>query len=287
LGNYVHFTAVVPSYNQGNFLDEALHSLINQGYPHLEIIVMDGGSADNSVEVIKRYESYLASWVSEPDGGQSDAISRGFAKGSGDWLLWLNSDDALLPGSLFYANKIIQQSNPDILSGSVCWCDEHSNIIRFVGSRPLWRNLSSQGIQTISQPGTFFRRSQYDEVGGLNLSLHVAMDTELWTRMIRADAKVTLVRRPLAFFRKHSTSKGATLDDLCKKESEDLYDAYSKSRWSRLLLTRLFQISLLFKCLYFKDIITTRKLRGVNINDVWAKSEFYEHFWDNESAKAY
>ena len=267
MNNYISFTAVVPSFNQGQYLEETLLSLINQNYPKLNIVVMDGGSTDNSVEIIKRYESKLAYWTSEKDKGQTDAISRGFQRAKGDWLLWLNSDDALFPNALFRANEIIQATQPDIITGSACTCDENSKIIRFTTSRPLLICLAKQGVQAITQPATFFKRTKYEEIGGLRLSLHMVMDTELWTRMICAGAKIAFIREPLAFFRKHGDTKTATLSELCRKE---LYDTYGLSAWRRKLMTCLFQSYSLLHGVYLRNIIMTEKVRGSTIAEIWS-----------------
>lgn len=273
MDEHVNFTAVVPSYNQGRFLNETLRSLVEQRYPKLEIIVMDGGSTDNSVEIIKRYESELAYWTSEKDNGQSDAISRGFERARGDWLLWLNSDDALFPSVLESANQIIQSVQADIISGSTCWCDEHSKAIRFVSARLFWPYLAKRGIAALSQPSTFFSRRKYEEAGGLRKDLHVDMDTELWIRMVRAGAKVVMTNQPFAFFRKHKGAKGATHTKLWKAESANLHAAYGGTRWSRILMTRIFRACSLLRGLYFRDMLLSFRYRGTTIADIWSWAE--------------
>ena len=125
---------VVPSFNQGNYLEETFRSIIGQGYPCVEIIVMDGGSTDNSVDVIKKYEKYITYWQSQKDNGQSDAINSGFRKATGDYVTWLNSDDVLLPGALLNIAKTIEK-HPDVnwFLGNVLWMNKIGKIGRASG----------------------------------------------------------------------------------------------------------------------------------------------------------
>ena len=118
--NFPKISIVTPSYNQAEFLERTILSVLNQDYPNLEYIIIDGGSTDGSVEIIKKYEKYLAYWVSEKDKGQSDAINKGFQKSTGDILAWLNSDDTYLSGTLFKVVKAFQENpNADLIFGNI------------------------------------------------------------------------------------------------------------------------------------------------------------------------
>ncbi|RLF26835.1 MAG: glycosyltransferase, partial [Thermoplasmata archaeon] len=174
-------TIVTPSYNQGRFLEETILSVINQDYPNLEYFIIDGGSNDNSVDIIKKYEDKIDWWVSEPDEGQSDAINKGFSKATGDFLTWVNSDDILLPGALDTVCKVVKE-NPSVqwIAGNTVWIDADGKIIRCSRLPNYSRLLSKMGLLVVGGPSTFFARSLYKTVKGLRLDLFFAMDIDLW-----------------------------------------------------------------------------------------------------------
>ena len=127
----IRISIIIPSFNQGMFLEETLLSVINQPYKNVEILVMDGGSTDNSVEIIKKYESFISYWQSKKDNGQSDAINQGFKRATGEYVTWLNSDDVLLPNALTSIVDCINR-NPSVnwFLGNVLWLDKAGYIIR-------------------------------------------------------------------------------------------------------------------------------------------------------------
>lgn len=177
---------IVPSFNQGQFLEETILSIINQNKKNIEIIVMDGGSTDNSVEVIKKYEKYLAYWQSQKDNGQSDAINQGFKKATGEYVTWLNSDDILLPGALDAIFSSIEKSpKTKWFLGNVLWMDKSGKVIR-VGKveKECWfwnkKYLFSNG-----GPTAIMKRDYLLEIGALREDFHYMMDTELWYRFIK------------------------------------------------------------------------------------------------------
>jgi glycosyltransferase involved in cell wall biosynthesis len=174
---------VTPSFNQGRFLEETLRSVHDQGYPNLEHIVMDGGSTDGSVEILRRYAPRLAHWVSEPDGGQTAALIRGFERATGDILCWLNSDDLFEPWTLREVAEFFQRSpRVRVVYGDTTWIDSLGRVLRSKREHAWNRFIWIYDHNFISQPSTFWRRDVYEEVGGLDPQWDFAMDGDLWIR---------------------------------------------------------------------------------------------------------
>lgn len=176
---------VTPSYNQARFIEETIRSVLLQGYPDLEYIIVDGGSIDGSVDIIKKYEKWLAYWVSEPDKGQSDAINKGWRLAKGDVLAYLNSDDIYMPGAVQTVAAFLSQ-NPDIamVYGECNIIDEHSRLKRrFKTADFSIDNVLCGEPNVIPQPSAFVRRTTIDKVGLLDIDMDMAMDLDLWVRI--------------------------------------------------------------------------------------------------------
>ncbi|MEO1296699.1 MAG: glycosyltransferase family 2 protein [Cyanobacteria bacterium J06636_16] len=174
---------VTPSFNQARFLEETLSSVFSQNYPNLEYIVMDGGSTDGSVDILKRYENKLTYWVSEPDDGQTDALIRGFAKATGEILGWLCSDDILEPNSLHEVSKFfLENPHANVVYGDSLWIDPEGNLIKSRKEHAFSRAVLLYEHNFIPQPSTFWKSHLYEKTGGLNPDFNVAMDADLWLR---------------------------------------------------------------------------------------------------------
>ena len=181
----VKISIVIPSYNQGEYLGETLQSIIDQQYDNVEIIVMDGGSTDNSVEVIKKYENYIAYWQSEKDNGQSAAINNGFRRATGEFVTWLNSDDVLLKCALHKVNEAIHQ-NPgyDIFLGNLFWMNKKGEIIKVGKVESENKFWNRRYLFSTGGPSAFMRKSTLMQIGALREDFHYMMDIELWNRFI-------------------------------------------------------------------------------------------------------
>lgn len=177
---------VTCSYQQGRYLDATMRSVLEQRYVDIEYIVIDGGSTDNSVEVIRRHADKLHYWVSEPDKGQTDALIKGFNHATGEIQGWLCSDDLLLPGALELVSKFFAE-NPDIdaVYGDSIWIDSAGRYLRPKKETGFNRFTFLFDHNYISQPSMFWRRSLYEKVGGLDTRFNLAMDADLWERFSR------------------------------------------------------------------------------------------------------
>ncbi len=174
---------MTPSYNQAAYLEQTIQSVLGQDYPRIEYIVVDGGSTDDSVEIIRKYADRLAYWVSEKDRGQADAINKGLARTSGEILAWLNSDDYYMLNTLSVAVRCFEQ-NPDVamVYGDMLAVDEDGQTINVLR----YKQLSLQDLlcfQIVGQPSVFFRRSAFEKAGPLETSFHFMLDHQLWIRL--------------------------------------------------------------------------------------------------------
>lgn len=218
-------TIAVPSYNQGCFLDEALASIFAQRIP-VEVFVLDGGSTDHSLDVIRHYEDRLAGWRSHPDDGQAAAINEGIEKGSAPYVGWLNSDDTLLGGGLAELVAALQRAPQAPAAYGRVW-----NRIERTGARkPIWvepfseRRLALRCI--VSQPGTLIRRSAWERVGGLDGDLRMALDYDLWWRLYKAFAPLEFVDQFVALNRDHADTKTNTQRVLHYREAMAIVSKY-------------------------------------------------------------
>lgn len=240
-------SVVTPSYNQAIFLAQTIESVIGQeGDFYIDYIVVDGGSTDDSVDIVKRYESLLRQggwpikcrgitfrWLSEKDGGQVDALMKGFCLADGEILAWLNSDDTYLPGALQAAASFFR-SHPDtaLLYGDADYCDASGAHIGSYRTAAFdLDRLAAANI--ICQPAAFFRRAAFEAVGGLDGTLHFAMDYDLWIRIGRRFS-CRYTPRLLATYRLHASSKTVSAASLINNSEESLAVARRHFAWAPL-----------------------------------------------------
>lgn len=200
---------ITPSYNQVEFLEATIQSVLSQGYPHLDYGVVDGGSTDGSLEVIKRYEGQIDWWISEPDRGQADAINKGMERTGGEIIAWLNSDDIYLPGAVQKAVEVFRKFDPGLVYGDALTIDAQGtplNALRFGD----WGLSDLMRFRVICQPAVFIKRKAWESVGGLDTTYHCMLDHHLW---IRVAAQYNIQHNPniLAASRYHKEAKNVTI----------------------------------------------------------------------------
>jgi glycosyltransferase involved in cell wall biosynthesis len=200
-------TIITPSFNQASFLEETILSVIEQGYPSLEFILIDGKSTDHSLSIIEKYQKHFTWWVSEKDGGQSEAINKGLSKASGELVMWLNSDDRLLPGALLKAAEFANASPEIQLFHGRAILTGNGMKEKLVGI--VSDDLPARYLAYIPfpQPASFFRKSLLEKIGLLNEHLHYGMDYEFLVRAILAGCKVRQVETIFSKYRLHPESK--------------------------------------------------------------------------------
>lgn len=230
---------ITPSFNQGIYIEETIRSVLMQDYPELEYLIIDGGSTDGTVEIIKKYEPWLTYWETVQDRGQSHAINKGIKKATGDWVAWLNADDIYLPDTLFKVVSTIAQSPKPIswIVGTTIFTDSDLREIsqfqpylytepsRDVNYVPMgWVDFvctKRSGI-ALPQPSSFWRRNAVLQAGGIDESLRYAMDHELYGRLAYQGFRPTLIKQALACFRTHHEQKTADFPLAFWKEELDV-----------------------------------------------------------------
>lgn len=255
---------VTPSYNHAHFIERTIDSVLNQNYPDLEYIVMDGGSKDGTVDILKRYKDKIV-WKSEKDGGQSEAINKGLKMATGDVVAFLNSDDTYEPGALAKVAKFFED-NPDIkwAYGKCRIIDENEKEIRkpitlyknLLLKRYSFNKLLSENF--ISQPATFWRREIHNKIGFINEDEHYTMDYEFWLR-IGQKYPAGVIDDYLANFRMYNTSKSGSLSNPQFQDELRIAKKFSKgARWP-ILLHKFNYYKIVW---IYRAMSEIRKLRG-------------------------
>jgi len=226
MNEWPKISIVTPSYNQGAFIERTIQSVLNQDYPNLEYIIIDGGSTDGSTEIIKKYQDKLAYWVSEKDQGQTHAINKGFRRATGDIVGWLNSDDEYCSGALeTVAKTFIANKEVDFFFGNRITVDENGRVLRDDRhTRFSFSALVLYGM-IVSQPAAFWKRELFEKYGYLDESQRFCMDYEFFCR-IGAQIKAKHIRKYLARFRRHPESKSSTIIDIAYEECGQIRERY-------------------------------------------------------------
>jgi glycosyltransferase involved in cell wall biosynthesis len=216
---------VTPNLNQGRYLEECILSVLNQDYPNIEHIVMDGGSKDGSLAILRKYQKHLAHWQSCRDGGQSDAIDKGFRKCTGDILAWLNADDYYLPGAISKAVDAFVK-NPEAVAVygdyQLLFPDGRIKKKPKIGYN---HKICLYSYLMIPQPSSFFTRTAYHAVGGIDPDLNYAMDYDLFLRLGKY-GKIQHIKQFLSTFRLHSGSKSVSESEAFGPELRRIRERY-------------------------------------------------------------
>lgn len=226
--NWPRITVITPSYNQGCYIEETILSVLNQGYPNLQYIVVDGNSTDDTRQVLERYRDRFDHLIIESDKGQTEAINKGLRLADGELVAWLNSDDIYAPGTLHTTALKWLENQADVIAGI---CVEHTDRQLMLFNRPAAENSDFNPPQLARifkywlkgyyfyQPEVFFSKRILDKVGLLDESLYYSMDYDLWMRFAKAGAILNVVDWPFAFFRKHEAQKTSNLVDCIEEQA--------------------------------------------------------------------
>lgn len=248
MNNSPTISVITPSFNQARFINHTIQSVLNQNYAQLEYIIIDGGSTDNTLNVLHKYNDCL-NWISEPDEGQAQAINKGLKKSTGQIIAWLNSDDIYLPGTLHQVAEFFNQHpDIDIIYGDYYLIDVHDNVVLRKREIPFDYNILLYGLDYISQPTVFFRRKMLEQVGYLDESLNYGLDWEYWLRIASHGGKFAQIPHYLAATRWHSTAKTLVAPPEMFIEHQAIRDRYwskyrfKSSRWQKLYIIWLNKI---------------------------------------------
>ena len=268
---------VIANYNYGRFLREAIESIVSQfSDERVELIVCDGGSSDNSVEIIEQFSHKLSWWVSESDKGQSDAFNKGFSHARGKYGFWLNADDVLMPGAISSILGYLE-SHPQCewLAGSTVYGDADLNIWRCSRCVKVWPFLGKYSpASPVNGPSSIFLLKNFREVGGFDVDAHYVMDVDLWRRFWQRGIRLHFIKKYLWCFRLHEQSKTASTitEHRVKNRTTDEADRinlrYGATKRVRKISEWINRFQRLISGAYLHSYIDTKKYKGRNYSEI-------------------
>lgn len=274
--NFPLVSIITPSLNQGLFIEETILSVLRQDYPNIEYIIIDGGSTDSTLDIIRKYESRIKYWISEPDKGQTDAIIKGFHLANGEFMTWLCSDDVLEPSSVSIQLGFLQHfSNCDLVYGDRTRIDEKGNIIGY-SKYPEFRSYLLKMGFSLPQETVMIRSSLLNKIVGLNQRYNMAMDYDLWCQLEKV-TEFCHIPRYIGRFRSHKSAKSVIFssqmisnkfDGVYTQEIITVFRSHYKGFFPQLLYKNLSRILLLLsfldrrKSIYKKKVFLARNIAG-------------------------
>ncbi|HEX4141741.1 MAG TPA: glycosyltransferase family 2 protein [Candidatus Methylacidiphilales bacterium] len=270
-------TVVTPSFNQAPFLRDTIESVLGQGYPDLEYIIMDGGSTDGSAEIIKEYAPRLTYWQSAKDGGQAAAINAGFARATGSILAWLNSDDYYLPGTLRAVAELLDPARAGLLLGNCLHVHEEKWRVRGSDVPLRHRQMRLATTDYIIQPSSFWTKAAWDKVGTLDEKLQYVFDWDWFIRCVEAGVEITTTPRYFAAYRIHAGHKSGTGAGKRNEEVREIYTRHSPPHilklhddyWSHML--RVVRVRKWIRNLRVNRMVPTERLLKWFLPDIFGR----------------
>ena len=267
--NFPKISIITPSFNQGQFIEETILSILNQDYPNIEYIIIDGGSTDVTVEIIKKYSNRITYWISEKDSGQSEAINKGFKMSTGEIVGWINSDDVLIAGAIKTVMEyFVNNREIDFLIGYTLVMDVKSRILYNYFTLKQRRWYAKHGIYHISQPSMFWNKKIFEIVGYLREDFHARMDQEFLIRVLKNSYKIGQVKKILSGFRVHDESKTFFSGQIWSTDKKKLFNLYGDDYGGtpKLVYKIIYVLEKAIKLIYLKKYCFMLKWKGKKIS---------------------